>query len=187
MKTIFGNIGRNNKDLFLVGNFNINVLDYEKNAKVKSFVNIAFQNSIIPVNNKPTRVTRTNSTVINHILTNAFLNKQIKMEIIKTEISSEIKNNRTLIYKKAINAATKENFKNIFARKTLDFFKEIDNLNESYSKLLYGFSLLYEESFPKLEIKIKQKNLISPWINKGIKQKQKVYKNFLNRENNKIK
>ena len=165
MKTIFGNIGRNNKDLFLVGDFNINVLDYEKNAKVKSFVNIAFQSSIIPVNNKPTRVTRTNSTVINHILTNAFLNKQIKMEIIKTEISSEIKNNR----------------------KTLDFFKEIDNLNESYSKLLYGFSLLYEESFPKLEIKIKQKNLISPWINKGIKQKQKVYKNFLNRENNKIK
>ena len=87
MKTIFGNIGRNNKDLFLVGDFNINVLDYEKNAKVKSFVNIAFQSSIIPVNNKPTRVTRTNSTVINHILTNAFLNKQIKMEIIKTEIS----------------------------------------------------------------------------------------------------
>ena len=201
MKTIFGNIGRNNKDLFLVGDFNINVLDYEKNAKVKSFVNIAFQNSIIPVNNKPTRVTRTNSTVINHILTNAFLNKQIKMEIIKTEISdhfpiflitdpttsSEIKNNRTLIYEKAINAATKENFKNIFARKTLDFLKEIDNLNESYSKLLYGFSLLYEKSFPKLEIKIKQKNLISPWINKGIKQKQKLYKNFLNRENNKIK
>ena len=67
------------------------------------------------------------------------------------------------------------------------FFKEIDNLNESYSKLLYDFSLLYEESFPKLEIKIKQKNLISPWINKGIKQKQKLYKNFLNRENNKIK
>ena len=40
----------------------------ENNVKVKKIVNFAFQNS------KPTRVTRTNSTAIDHILTNAFLN-----------------------------------------------------------------------------------------------------------------
>ena len=56
--------------------------------------------------------------------------------------------------------------KNILARKTRDYIKEIDNPNEAYSKFLYNFSSLYEEAFPKLEIKIKQKNLISPWITK---------------------
>ena len=55
--------------------------------KVKNFVNFAFQNSLIPLINKPTRVTRTNAITIDHILTNASLNKQIKMGIIKSEIS----------------------------------------------------------------------------------------------------
>ena len=39
------------------------------------------------------------------------------------------------------------------------------------------------EAFPKLEIRIKQKNLINAWIIKGImkpsKQKQKLYDKFL--------
>ena len=82
---------------------------------------------------------RTNATAINDILTNTFLNKKIEAEIIKTETSdhfpillitspitsSEIKNKskRTLleqkkqqkeqkskIYKRTKNTATKENF-----------------------------------------------------------------------------
>ena len=69
------------------------------------------------------------------------------------------------------------------ARKTWDCIKEIGNPNEAYSKFLYNFSSLYEEAFLKLEIKIKQKKLISPWITKGImkscKQKQKLYNKFL--------
>ena len=48
---------------------------------------------------------------------------------------------------------------------------------------MYHFSSLYEEAFTKLEIKIKQKDLISPWCTKGImkfsKQKQKLYNKFL--------
>ena len=70
-----------------MGDFNINVPDYENNVKVKNNVNFAFQNSLILLINKPTRATRTNTTAICYILTNAFLNKQIKMRIIKTEIS----------------------------------------------------------------------------------------------------
>ena len=79
------------------------------------------------------------------------------------------------------------------ARKIWDCIKEIDNPNEAYSKFLYNFSSLYDEAFLKLEIKIKQKKLISPWITKGImkscKQKQKLYNKFLKlrtKENDKI-
>ena len=92
---------------------------------------------------KPTRVTGTNATTFDYILTNAFLYKQIEMGIIKTEISdhfaiflitdpitsSEIKSKRTLLYKIRVNATTKENFKNILARKTRDYIKEIVNPN----------------------------------------------------------
>ena len=83
---MFDNIRRNYKDLYLVGNFNINILGYEINVKIRNFVNIAFEITLIPLSNKPTRVTRTNTTAIDHIRTNGFLNKQIKTGIIKTEI-----------------------------------------------------------------------------------------------------
>ena len=130
---------------------------------------------------------RTNETAIDHILTNAFLNKQIKTAIINTKISdhfriflitdpitsSEIKSKRTLLYKRTINTATKEDFKNILANKTWEYIKEVDNPNEAYSKFLYEFSSLYEEAFLKSEIKIKQKNLISPWIGEGILKSSK--------------
>ena len=58
--------------------------------KVKDFINFAFRNSLIPQINKPTRITRTNATAIDQILTNAFLNKQIETGIIKTEVSDHL-------------------------------------------------------------------------------------------------
>ena len=124
-------------------------------------VEFPFQNGLIPLLNKSTRVTRTNASAIDHILTNAFLNKHIKTGIIKSEISdhfpiflitdsitsSEVNKKRT------INTATKENFQNILVRKTLDYILKIDNPNEAYSKFLYDFFSLYEEAFPKLNKK----------------------------------
>ena len=66
LKPIFDNIRRNNKKLYLVGGFYINVLDYKNNVKVNNFFNFAFQNSLIPLINKPTTVTRTNAAAIYH-------------------------------------------------------------------------------------------------------------------------
>ena len=134
MNTIFDKIFRKIKDLFLVGDFNINVLDYENNVKVKNVVNFVFQNSLIPLIIKSVRTTRKNATAIDHIITNIFLNKKIGTEIIKNEIldhfpiflttdpitSNEIKNKRAPLYKGTINTATKENSKNILARKIWD-------------------------------------------------------------------
>ena len=106
------------------------------------------------------------------------------MGIFKTEVSdnfpmflitdpitwNEIKIKRTLLYKWTINTATKESFQNPLARKVWDYIREIDNHNEAYSN---HFSSVYEEASPKLEIKIKQKNLNSPWITKGIMKSSK--------------
>ena len=108
--------------------------------KVTNFVNFAFQNSLVPLINKPTRATKTNATAIDLIITVVFLNKQIETRIIKTEILghfpillitdpiilSEVKY-RTLLFKRTINTTLKENFKNILGRKTWDYIKQIDD------------------------------------------------------------
>ena len=60
-----------NKELVLVGDFNINVLDFNESKMVQNFVNLMFRHGLIPTINKPTRVTRNTATAIDHIITNS--------------------------------------------------------------------------------------------------------------------
>ena len=46
-----------------------------------------FQQGLIPVTKKPTRITKRNATSIEHIITNLYLASDLKIVIIKTDIS----------------------------------------------------------------------------------------------------
>ena len=59
----------NNKAAFLWGDFDLNVEDYDTNEIVKNVFNLIFQNGFLPLIQRPTRVTRTSATAIDHILT----------------------------------------------------------------------------------------------------------------------
>ena len=63
-----------NKPIYITGDLNLNLLDYNTNAKVKSLLDIIFAHSFVPLINKPTRISKNNATVIDHILTNKFIN-----------------------------------------------------------------------------------------------------------------
>ena len=54
-KDIFSK-NQNMKHMMFAGDFNMNVLDYEYNGKVKSFFDLMYQRNLIPTINKPTRV-----------------------------------------------------------------------------------------------------------------------------------
>ena len=75
------------KDVVLAGDFNINLLDFDKSKKVQNFVNLMFRFGMIPTINKPTRVTRNTLTAIDHIITNSIMHTGFKSGIIKTDIS----------------------------------------------------------------------------------------------------
>ena len=76
-----------NKTIYIVGDTNLNLIDYETNVKVKNDLNLLFQKNFIPVINKPTRVSRNNATIIDHINTNYFLNNYLHSGIITADIS----------------------------------------------------------------------------------------------------
>ena len=67
-------ISKCNQKLFLIGDFNINILEYSTNTFVQKFFDSAFQKGIIPLINKPTRITRTTATAIDNILTKLLSN-----------------------------------------------------------------------------------------------------------------
>ena len=86
-KKILSNSTTVNKTFFLAGDFNINLLDFQTNKKVQSFVNLMFGFSMIPTINKPTRVTKHTATAIDNIITNCIINSDFKSAIVKTDLS----------------------------------------------------------------------------------------------------
>ena len=81
-------ICKNQKEpLFLVGDLNINSLDYSINTNVRDFFNLIFQNGIFLLINRPTRVTKSSATEIDHVLTNTIIDSEVQSGIIKTDIS----------------------------------------------------------------------------------------------------
>ena len=76
------------KICFLVGDLNLNLIDWQSNAKVGNFVNLIFQHSLIPIENKPTRVTKHSvDYIIDYIITNSFTDQGNLTGILKTDIS----------------------------------------------------------------------------------------------------
>ena len=87
LKRILAPTPNMNKHFYITDDFNLNLLDYKTNTKVKSYLNMIFAHSFIPLINKPTRISRNNATLIDHILTNTFMSEKYLTGIIKTDIS----------------------------------------------------------------------------------------------------
>ena len=151
---------------------------------------------MIPTISKPTRLTRHTVTATDHVFTNTIMgNIEIKAAIVKTDILDHF----PIIFatKNKIDAEITEQY--IFKRNTSDQsigkFKQklrhidwnnikiLRNVNDAFSKFLEIFLSLYNEFFPKIQVKLKPQRQFNPWITKGIrkssKKKQKLYENFL--------
>ena len=85
-------------------------------------------------------------------------------------------------------------FKRVFDTESIALFKQklyetnwedtevSQNLDEAYKSFLNKFPDLYDTYFPKKQIKLKSKDLQSPWITNSIrkssKRKQRLYEKF---------
>ena len=85
LKEILKKAKDNLKPFHIAGDFNLNILDHDKCSKVHNFLNLLYENGMIPVINEPARVTRKTATAIDHILTNQFININFKTAIFKTD------------------------------------------------------------------------------------------------------
>ena len=57
-------------DMYLVGDFNINLLNADTHCKTDDFLNVLFSNNMYPLITKPTRISSTSATLIDNIFTN---------------------------------------------------------------------------------------------------------------------
>ena len=66
---------------------NLNLIDHDGNTQVESHLNLLFQSSYIPVISKPRRISETNTTLLDHINANSFLDRDITKGILKVDVS----------------------------------------------------------------------------------------------------
>ena len=187
------------KQFFVTGDISINSLNYQSSNIIKNFFNVLLKNGIFPVITRPTRTTRRNSTVINHLLRNANLIKKMSCQIVNTdfqinflffsytdeEIVFNSKGEET-IFKRKINDQSILTFKNILSNCNWEALYSENCAEIAYNKLLKIWSKSYDTTFPEIQIKVHTKTLLSAWITEGIqkslRKKQKLYKKFLKKQ-----
>ena len=131
-----------------------------------------FQHGLIPVINKPTRITKRNATAIDHIITNSYLSSNLKTGIIKTDISDHFPiclvsdtpdvstyPLTTTIFKRYINDKSIKQFNLLLKEVNWNIVLKKKCPNKAYESFLETFLCLYEKAFPKIKINIKTKSL----------------------------
>ena len=180
----------------------MNLLDFEQNKKVQNFLNIMFDHSMMPVINKPTRVTKKTATTVDHIFINSVTTTRFKKGIIKSDISDHfpiffvtdynihIKETKEhFIFRLDLSDISVEKFKYKLCTVSWDSITNSSDTNKTYDNFIEIFSSLYDECFPKKKIKLKPQKYNNPSITKGIKKlskrKQKLSEKLLKNTNEK--
>lgn len=184
------------KPAYLSGDYNMNLLDYERNKNVRKYVNKMNESLLLPAINRPTRITRKKATCIDNIFFNYNFEHEIKSGVINEKISDHLpifvlikripinKLPQKIKYSKRI--FTKENvaqFKeNMGKTKWDDIINESDT-NEAYAKFIDTLTVQYDKLFPLKEYEIKPKRIINKWMTnsliKSSRKKQTLYNKFL--------
>ena len=186
-----------NKLLFIMGDFNINLLDFASHSSTSDFVKNFLSHSLLPCIHHPTRVSKNRASVIDNIYTNA-TNANITSGNILMQITDHFP--QFLILKNACASHSKsESFKYDYSKfveqKYLDDFNQINfsylednniNVNNKFDKFLKDISNLTNLHAPIKkrsikEIKLKDK----PWINKRILKMMRIRNKFLLNQKNK--
>ena len=103
--------------------------------------------------------------------------------IIPSPSNQENVTETTFITKRILNTKSIELFKQKLYETSWDEMEMFQNPDQAYKTFLTKFSDLYNIYFPTKIIKVKNKDLNSPWITKGIKKsskwEQRLYEKFL--------
>ena len=112
---------QNMKHMMFAGDFNMNVLYYEYNRRVKGFFDFRYQRNLIPTITKPTRVGKNSATAIDHTITDYVLTCDFKTAILKTKLMIDNLSNIQKL-KISTNVAT---MKKISKLSITDYFQSI--------------------------------------------------------------
>ena len=190
-------LNQTNKLLYIMGDFNINLLNVDTHEQSGNFVESMFSYNLYPLITKPSTITPSTATLIDNIFCNS-IESTFNSGLIIADVSDHFPifcirklGRRTLqkntnICSRLINDENIVKFKNRLREVTWSSMYENDNIdvNLCYDHFMLKFSLIYNECFPLVKQKSQHKcKFKKPWITSGllksIQKKHRLYKNFL--------
>ena len=181
----------NDRPSWIMGDFNIDLLKTDTHKPTSDFINMMFANSLIPLINRPTRVTDKTATLIDNIFSN---NHNVDKTILQGNLTIEISDHYAQFHIMEIaKSITKDeyiltriknesNMKKYFNLiETFDWNKveQLSDCNKAYECFSESLKNIYNDSFPVIKVKKRYINRL-PWLTEGVKKSIK-YKNKLYR------
>ena len=144
------------KQNYIMGDFNINLINYGSHTETQDYIDAMFQHYFITLINKSTRIKTNTATVIDNIYSNDVLGTNYQLHgIMYTDISDHLpifvlnkESNGTVIMTRTYNEKATATFKESIDQTTWDDIYASRNPQESYSSFFKEILLVYNKSFP---------------------------------------
>ena len=183
-----------NKHVFILGDFNINLLNHDSHTATCDFVSVLLSQNFLPYIIHPTRVSDHSSTIIDNIFSNV-CNFDTKSGNILTQVADHFP--QFLIVKKAVltiknlsyyqhdySKFDQERFLADFQSLNFDYLNENhSDVNAKFNRFLANLDELVKKHAPlkklsKKDIKLRNKPWINSRIQKMMRLRDKTLKNL---------
>ena len=178
-------LNKEKKDVYLTGDFNIDLLQYDSNKNYQNFYNMMTSNGFLPLILQPTRIRNESLTIIDNIYTNVFnesMSGNILIEladhlsqfaIIQKEVPIQIQGPK---YKRDFKKFSEKDFLDDL---TIQNWSNANDVHIQYEDFLAKFDACVERHAPqKLLNKNDKKKQTKPWITQAILKKIKHRNNL---------
>ena len=195
LKPLFDKIDSDKTKVMLMGDFNLDLLQYDNSNDVSNFLETVISNSFFPYISLPTRVTSHSKTVIDNIFLNFYwpnivsgnLSISISDHLAQFLVIPSIQkqNTKTPLMKRSFKKFSKQNFKcDIENIPWSEIITNNANVETSTSTFINKIENVLDKHAPYKEFTKKQvSNLSKPWVTKDIAKdiiiKNKIHRRFL--------
>ena len=172
-------INSENKESYIMGDFNIDLLKFQSHEKTKYFIESMLTTGYLPVITKPTRVTDHSATLLDHIYSNS-KSLNYTSGIVVTDVAdhfgtfyvSRKKTHITVSNYKYIRQMKAENFihfKQILAATDFSPVLACECPNVAYNKFICEYENAFNIALPTKRIKLLRKYIKrEPWMTQGL-------------------
>lgn len=197
MDQLLSCINSEGKLSYLMGDYNINLINVNQHEQTAAFVNGMFSHSFIPLIDRPTRITPYSATLIDHIYTNTIklLDRKTSSGVLCINVSDHLPVfhmhdlcNQSTMCKKVnpkmerpvINTRTLGNLKDKLCNQDWSEVIASENVNKAYETFNSIFMSCYTDVIPMVKVKACANH--KPWVTtaliNSIKKKSKLYAQF---------
>ena len=190
LNNIMNDVRMENKICYLLGDYNINILNYASHVHTAQFVDMMSSSGFLPLITRPTRVTATSATLIDNIFTNYLEDIGHSIQgLFITDVSDhfpifhvsrgmQMSDVDTHICRRLYSLRNKEEFCHAISTTNWDEINRATDTQQAFDLFHNRLTELYNRHFPKVRIKKKYNNR-KPWLSEGLKNsirhKNKLY------------